>query len=224
MYWVRSSSFKFVVWCFVLTQHHIHTIRIVWGREAPVTHTAVPDVRSLTVHVSHKLTKAEYLLNHMTQQYDLKFWLLLRILKTDNKTTSDTLTQPSGTFFLEKFCHQMLEKVCVFELEAVTSYIQVNSTTSILLSLPLWPPPTSCFYKYLADFALLGHAVYYNSGCHLPTAPSTQKTRRHPVQIHPPLSVLSIWLEVSSNWFVHHKETETNCPSTLGHEEGRRVL
>lgn len=46
-----------------------------------------------------------------------------------------------------------------------------------LLLFPSMPPtPSSCYYKYLADFSLLGHVVYYNSSWHLPRVPSTQNT------------------------------------------------
>lgn len=44
---------------------------------------------------------------------------------------------------------------------------QVNSAVILLIIFlplcPFTPSSTSCYYKYLADFSLLGHLVYYNS-------------------------------------------------------------
>lgn len=74
--------------------------------------------------------------------------------------------QKSRVWYLNTESKWLTVSLC--ETESVTSHSQINNTTSIIFFLRLTPtthPPTSCYYKYLAEFSLLGHAVYYNPEC-----------------------------------------------------------
>lgn len=99
---------------------------------------------------------------------------------------------------------------------------QVNSAVILLIIfLPLCPSTsssTSCYYKYLADFSLLGHLVYYNS-----IYPECQVHNKHwvtqfisalplflPVPLYQPLDWK--WAQTGS---MCHTVVETKCTRTL---------